>query len=59
MDSFPDPSELTDQQLVEFIDRLSHGEHETDYLRGVAERKVEILRAELVQRSGGSDDDPS
>ena len=59
MDSFPDPRELTDQQLLELIDRLSRGDEETDYLRGVAERKVKILRAELIQRSGRSDDDPS
>lgn len=58
MDSFPDPRELTDQQLVELVDRLSHGDEETDYLRGVAEQKVKILRAELIKRSGRSDDDP-
>ena len=59
MDSFPDPRGLTDQQLLELIDRLSRGDEQTDYLRGVAERKVKILRAELIHRSGLSDDDPS
>ena len=59
MDTFPDPRELTDQQLVEFIDRLSRGDQETDYLRAVAARKVKILRAEVIERSGRSDDDPS
>jgi hypothetical protein len=56
MDTFPDPSELTNQQLVELIDALGQGDQETDYLRGVAQRKIEILRAELTQRSGGDDE---
>jgi hypothetical protein len=46
---------MTDHQLVEFIDVLTHEEQESEYLRGVAERKVLILRAELARRAGGND----
>jgi hypothetical protein len=46
---------MTDRQLIEVIDVLSYEEQETEYLRGVAERKVLILRAELARRSGGDD----
>jgi hypothetical protein len=47
---------LTEQQLVELIDVLSHEEEDTEYLRGVARRKVLVLRAELARRSDGVDD---
>jgi hypothetical protein len=46
---------MTDHQLVELIDRLTYDEPETEYLRGVSERKVLILHAELVRRSEGDD----
>jgi hypothetical protein len=52
VDSFPDPDAMTDHQLVKFIDVLTHEEQESEYLRGVAERKVLILRAELARRAG-------
>jgi hypothetical protein len=48
---------LTDQQLVDLIDVLAGEKQETDYLRGVAERKVRVLRAELARRSDSADDD--
>jgi len=57
LDSFPDPHELTDQQLVDLIDVLAHEDHATEYRRGVAQRKVELLRAELTRRFGSPDDD--
>ncbi len=56
VDSVPDPRILTDQQLVELIDVLTHDEQESEYLRDVTERKVQILRAELTRRSGSADD---
>jgi RsiG-like len=59
MDSFPDPRTLTDQKLVELIDALTRDNQETEYLRGVAERKVQVLRAELARRSGREGDDGS
>jgi hypothetical protein len=46
---------MTDHQLVELIDVLTNEEQETQYLRGVAGRKVLILRAELARRSSGDD----
>ena len=46
---------MTDQQLVELIDVLTHEEQESEYLRDVAERKVVILGAELARRSGEDD----
>ncbi len=49
---------MTNHQLVELIDALTNDGQTTEYLRGVAERKVRILRAELARRSGG-DDQPS
>jgi hypothetical protein len=55
VDSFPDPRTLTDQELVELIDVLTRDKQETDYLRGVAQRKVAILRDELIRRSGSGD----
>ena len=57
MDSFPDPRELTDDQLVKLIGALTRAEPETEYLRGVARRKVEILRTELIRRSDSAEDD--
>ena len=56
MDSFPDPRTLTDQELVDLIDALSHEEQQTDYLGVVAQRKVTVLREELARRSGSADD---
>lgn len=57
VDSFPDPRSLTDQQLVELIHVLTRDEQGTEYLRGIAERKVRLLRAELTRRSAIADDD--
>lgn len=51
MDSFPDPRMLTDQQLVELIEVLTRQEQSTEYLRGVARRKVRVLKGELARRS--------
>ena len=46
---------MTPRELVELIDALTDEEQETEYLRGVSERKVLILRAELARRSGDDD----
>jgi hypothetical protein len=46
---------MTDHQLVELIDFLTLEEQKSEYLRGVVERKVLILRAELARRSDGAD----
>jgi hypothetical protein len=57
LDSFPDPRTLSDEQLVDLIDELTREDQGTEYLRGVAQRKVQILRAELRRRSGSAGDD--
>ena len=59
VDSFPDPRALPDQQLVELIHVLTRDEQQTEYLRGVAARKVLLLRAELTRRSDTVDHDLS
>jgi anti-sigma-K factor RsiG len=56
VDSFPDPRKLSKQELAELIDVLTRDEQETEYLRGVARRKVRLFRAELARRSGSADD---
>jgi hypothetical protein len=56
VDSFPDTRTLTDQELVQLIDVLTDEEQESEYLRGVAQRKVRLLRGELARRSGSADD---
>lgn len=55
VDGFPDPREMTDHQLVDLIDALTRDDQDSEYLRGVAERKVLILRDELARRFGGDD----
>jgi hypothetical protein len=57
LDSFPDPHTLSDEQLAELIDVLTRDDQENEHLRGVTQRKVQILRAELIRRSGRTDDD--
>lgn len=50
MDTFPDPHELTDGQLRDVIDQLTRADHDSEYLRGLARRKIELLQAELDRR---------
>lgn len=50
MDTFPDPHELTNEQLRDLIDQLAGADHDSEYLRGVARRKIEVLQAELDRR---------
>ena len=49
-DTFPDLGTLTDQELKELIAQLSHEEHEVSYRRRLLHGKIDILRAELVNR---------
>ena len=59
-DTFPDLGSLSDQELKDLIDKLTTGENEISYKRRVLHGKIDILRAELVNRlrqkreSGGS-----
>jgi hypothetical protein len=49
-DTFPDVSSMSDQELKELIDRLTDEEREVSYRRRLLHGKIDILRAELVNR---------
>jgi hypothetical protein len=50
MDTFPDLGALTDTELKELIHQLSEEEVEVSYRRRLLHGKIDILRAELVNR---------
>ena len=50
MDSFPDLGALSDQELKSLIDELTQQEQEVSYERRILHGKIDILRAELVNR---------
>jgi RsiG-like len=49
-DTFPDLGSLSDVELKELIDTLTEEENEISYRRRVLHGKIDILRAELVNR---------
>ena len=49
-DTFPDLGSLSDEELKELIDSLTEEENEISYKRRVLHGKIDILRAELVNR---------
>ena len=49
-DTFPDLGSLDDKELKELIDSLTEEENEISYKRRVLHGKIDILRAELVNR---------
>jgi len=49
-DTFPDLGSLSDVELKELIDKLMGEEDEISYKRRVLHGKIDILRAELVNR---------
>jgi len=49
-DTFPDLGSLSDEELKGLIDKLTQEEDEISYKRRVLHRKIDILRAELVNR---------
>ena len=49
-DTFPDLGSLSDKELKELIDKLTKEENEISYTRRVLHGKIDILRAELVNR---------
>jgi hypothetical protein len=60
MDTFPDLGSLTDEELKELIQQLTEEETEISYRRRILHGKIDILRAELVNRlrkkhQGGED----
>ena len=60
MDTFPDLGSLSDQELKDLIQQLTEEEIEISYRRRILHGKIDILRAELVNRlrkkhEGGED----
>jgi len=49
-DTFPDLGSLGDEELKVLIDKLTEEENEISYKRRVLHGKIDILRAELVNR---------
>ncbi len=50
METFPDLGSLTDQELKDLIRQLTEEEMEISYRRRIMHGKIDILRAELVNR---------
>jgi hypothetical protein len=49
-DTFPDLGSLSDKELKDLINTLTTEENEISYKRRVLHGKIDILRAELVNR---------
>jgi hypothetical protein len=49
-ETFPDVSSMSDKELKELIDQLADEEREVSYRRRLLHGKIDILRAELVNR---------
>ena len=49
-DTFPDLGSLSDEELKELIDSLTQEENDISFRRRVLHGKIDILRAELVNR---------
>jgi hypothetical protein len=50
METFPDLGSLSDQELKDLIQELTDEEMEISYTRRILHGKIDILRAELVNR---------
>ena len=50
METFPDLGSLSDQELKGLIQELTKEEQEVSYQRRILHGKIDILRAELVNR---------
>ena len=50
MEPLPDLGSLSESELKSLIDDLEHQEHEVSYQRRLLHGKIDILRAELVNR---------
>ena len=50
MEPLPDLATLSDEDLKELIDELTHDEQEVSFQRRILHGKIDILRAELVNR---------
>lgn len=49
-ESFPDLGSLSEAELKDLIERLTAEEHDVSFRRRVLHGKIDILRAELVNR---------
>lgn len=49
-DTFPDLGSLSDEELKELIEKLTEEENEISYKRRLLHGRIDILRAELVNR---------
>ena len=49
-ETFPDIGSMTDQDLKDMIEQLTDEEREVSYRRRLLHGKIDILRAELVNR---------
>jgi hypothetical protein len=49
-DSFPDLGSLSDAELKKLIEKLTEEEQQVSYRRRILHGKIDILRAELVNR---------
>ncbi len=49
-DSFPDLGSLSDNELKQLIEELTDEEQKVSYTRRILHGKIDILRAELVNR---------
>jgi len=50
MDTFPDLGALSDDELKQLIQQYTEEEQEVSYQRRILHGKIDILRAELVNR---------
>ena len=50
LDTFPDLGALSDAELKDLIQQLTEEEQEVSYKRRILHGKIDILRAELVNR---------
>ena len=56
-ETFPDLGSLSDQELKDVIQQLTEEELEVSYRRRILHGKIDILRAELVNRLRHQHDD--
>jgi hypothetical protein len=49
-DTFPDIGSMSDQELKDLIARLAEEERDVSYQRRILHGRIDILRAELVNR---------
>jgi hypothetical protein len=49
-ETFPDVGSMDDKELKDLIGQLTTEEHEVSYRRRILHGKIDILRAELVNR---------